>query len=143
MVPVSPSRRTNSGHVRRGAVEHAEGGGIARTGAGTRSWFFGENRSIDGEMIETMLSGGQAGTYSRRENTSPDAAVRCGHRKSQPARVAPFSQLTPMWQRHATERQPSLMTGQAGGLRVMQQGHIAGSICPSSSTELAVSIRVS
>ena len=60
---------------------------LEAAGASESSWFLGENGSIDGGMIDTRSIGTQAGTYSRRVNTKPSQAARCGRRKSHASSV--------------------------------------------------------
>ena len=116
---------------------------MACTVAASRSWFFGENGSIDGGMIETLSSANHDGTYSRRENAYASTELRCGRKKLHPARVASFSQLTPIWQRHTTWA-PARANGSA---RPAVCGSCSNATSPgwirsSSSAALAVSILV-
>jgi hypothetical protein len=69
---------------------------IAWTVAASSCWFFAENGSIDGGMIQACSAGIHGGTYCRREKTKPCAGARYGRRKSHAARVVSFCQSTPM-----------------------------------------------
>ncbi len=85
---------------------------MARTVSASSGWFFGENGSIDGGMIQVFSAGIHGGTYARRENTNASAAARCGRTNSHAARVTSFSHSTPMWQCHTT-RAPACASGAA------------------------------
>src|SRR5262249_56385017 len=69
---------------------------IARTVSASRYWFFGENGSIDGGVIAAFSPAIHGGTYSRRVKTNRAAGARYGRRKLHAARVASFSQSTPI-----------------------------------------------
>ena len=69
---------------------------IPCTAAASSFWFFAENGSIDGGMIQACSAGIHGGTYCRREKTKPCTGARYGRRNSHAARVASFCQSTPM-----------------------------------------------
>ena len=112
-VPTSPSRRTKvAGAVGAAPSSTPSFTKMACTVSAARCWFFGENGSIDGGMIQALPAGIHDGTYVWRENTHTSAAARCGRRNSHAARVTSSSQSTPMWQRHTT-RAPACASGAA------------------------------
>ena len=66
----SPSRRSNvAGTVGAAPSSTPSFTKMARTVSAASAWFFGENGSIDGGMIQVFAAGIHPGTYSRRENT--------------------------------------------------------------------------
>ena len=96
-MPTSPSRRTNLGGTVGAAPSSTPSPTrMARTVSGSSGWFFGENGSIDGGMIQAFSAGIHGGTQARRENTYACAAARCGRKNSHPALVTSSSQSTPM-----------------------------------------------
>ena len=124
--PGPPSLRTKRRPpVRRGTVQHADRGQDGPHSATV------ELLVLRGERVDRwrddphLLTGHPRWHVLRREKTYPSAAARCGRKKPHAARVASFSQSTPIWQRHAT-RAPALAStaGQPRGLRIVQQHQI-------------------
>ena len=139
--PVLPSSRTKD--VGPGATSPSTPivARMLRTVSSSRSSFFGESGSIDGGMIATFSPGSQDGTYSRREKTNLSAAARYGRRNPHPARVASFSQSTPMWLRHVTRAPaPARAAASPAVCGSCSSTRSPGRIWPSNSVALAASI---
>ena len=100
---------------------------MARTVSASSGWFFGENGSIDGGMIQTLPAGSHGGNVvPAREHVG----LRGGQVRPQELPPGPGHLVFPVHPDMAAPHHPGARVcqrrGQPGGLRVMQQHHIAG-----------------